>query len=66
MLYRYNEKLKIGFSTQQILRSKMKTLNITEILEENKTLKKIIENLEKENKTLLHYIHIFEIKELKK
>ena len=28
MLYRYNEKLKIGFSTQQILQSKMKTLNI--------------------------------------
>jgi hypothetical protein len=44
----------------------MKTLNITEIIEENERLKKIIENLEEENKTLLHYIHIFEIKELKK
>lgn len=42
----------------------MKTLNITEIIEENERLKKIIENLEEQNKTLLHYIHIFEIKEL--
>lgn len=45
---------------------KMKTLNITEILEENKNLKKIIKNLEEENKKLLHYILVFEIKELKK
>ena len=42
----------------------MKTLNITEILEENKNLKKIIENLEKQNEILLHYIHLFELKEL--
>ncbi|WP_323658554.1 hypothetical protein [Aliarcobacter butzleri] len=42
----------------------MKTLNITEILEENKKLKKIIENLEKQNEILLHYINLFELKEL--
>lgn len=45
---------------------KMKTLNITEILEENKNLKKIIENLEKQNEILLHYINLFELKELEK
>lgn len=45
---------------------KMKILNITEILEENKNLKKIIENLEKQNEILLHYINLFELKELKK
>ncbi len=44
----------------------MKVLNITEIKEENERLKKIIENLEKENKILLHYIHLFELKELQK
>lgn len=43
----------------------MKTLNITEILEENERLKKIIENLEKQNKTLLHYILILEKEEFK-
>ena len=42
----------------------MKTLNVTEILEENKNLKKIIENLEKQNEILLHYINLFELKEL--
>lgn len=42
----------------------MKILNITEILEENKKLKKIIENLEKQNEILLHYINLFELKEL--
>ncbi len=40
----------------------MKTLNITEILEENKNLKKIIKNLEEENKKLLEYILILENK----
>lgn len=43
----------------------MKTLNITEILEENKKLKKIIENLEEENKKLLHYILILEKEDFK-
>ena len=42
----------------------MKILNITEVLEENKKLKKIIENLEKQNEILLHYINLFELKEL--
>lgn len=42
----------------------MRTLNITEIIEENKNLKKIIENLEKQNEILLHYINLFELKEL--
>lgn len=44
----------------------MKILNITEILEENDRLKKIIENLEKQNEILLHYIQIFELKEIEK
>ena len=34
-----------------------------EIKEENKRLKEIIKNLEKQNKTLLHYIYLFEILE---
>lgn len=41
----------------------MKIENITEIKEENKRLKEIIKNLEKQNKTLLHYIYLFEILE---
>ena len=40
----------------------MKTLNITEIKEENELLKKIIKNLEDENEKLLDYISIFESK----
>ena len=43
----------------------MKTLNITEISKENERLKKIIENLEKQNKTLLHYILILEKEDFK-
>lgn len=38
----------------------MKTLNITEIIEENKLLKEIIKNLEDENEKLLNYIYILE------
>ncbi|MDX9901681.1 MAG: hypothetical protein RBT22_09355 [Aliarcobacter sp.] len=38
----------------------MKTLNITEIIEENKLLKEINKNLEKENEKLLNYIYILE------
>lgn len=43
----------------------MKVLNITEIIEENKLLKEINKNLEKENKILLHYILILEKEEIK-
>lgn len=43
----------------------MRIENITEIKEENKRLKEIIKNLEKQNKTLLHYICLFEILEKK-
>lgn len=43
----------------------MKTLNITEIIEENKLLKEINKNLEKENKILLHYILILEKEDFK-
>ena len=38
----------------------MKTLNITEIIEENKLLKEINKNLESENEKLLNYIYILE------
>ncbi len=38
----------------------MKTLNITEIKEENELLKKIIKNLEDENEKLLDYISVLE------
>lgn len=38
----------------------MKTLNITEIIEENKLLKEINKNLEKENEKLLNYIYVLE------
>jgi hypothetical protein len=38
----------------------MKTLNITEIIEENKLLKEIIKNLESENEKLLNYIYVLE------
>jgi hypothetical protein len=38
----------------------MKTLNITEIIEENKLLKEINKNLESENEKLLTYIYILE------
>lgn len=38
----------------------MKTLNITEIIEENKLLKEIIKNIENENEKLLNYIYILE------
>lgn len=44
----------------------MKILNITEIKEENDRLKKIIEILEQENKKLIEYILILELKELQK
>ena len=40
----------------------MKTLNITEIKEENELLKKIIKNLEDENEKLLDYISVLESK----
>lgn len=40
----------------------MKTLNITEIIEENKLLKEIIKNIENENEKLLNYIYILESK----
>ena len=38
----------------------MKTLNISEIIEENKLLKEIIKNLESENEKLLNYIYVLE------
>ncbi len=38
----------------------MKTLNISEIIEENKLLKEIIKNLESENEKLLNYIYLLE------
>ena len=38
----------------------MKTLNIAEIIEENKLLKEINKNLEKENEKLLNYIYVLE------
>ncbi|MDZ7819425.1 MAG: hypothetical protein U5K55_12850 [Aliarcobacter sp.] len=38
----------------------MKIINITEIIEENKLLKEINKNLEKENEKLLNYIYILE------
>lgn len=38
----------------------MKTLNITEIIEENELLKKIVKNLEDENEKLLDYISVLE------
>lgn len=38
----------------------MKIINITEIIEENELLKKIVKNLENENEKLLDYISILE------
>jgi len=38
----------------------MKILNITEIIEENELLKKIVKNLEDENEKLLDYISVLE------
>ncbi len=38
----------------------MKVLNITEIIEENQLLKKIVKNLEDENEKLLDYISVLE------
>lgn len=38
----------------------MKILNITEIVEENELLKKIVKNLEDENEKLLDYISVLE------
>lgn len=40
----------------------MKILNITEIIEENELLKKIVKNLEDENEKLLDYISVLESK----
>ena len=38
----------------------MKIINITEIIEENELLKKIVKNLENENEKLLDYISVLE------
>lgn len=38
----------------------MKIINITEIVEENELLKKIVKNLENENEKLLDYISVLE------
>jgi len=38
----------------------MKIINITEIIEENELLKKIVKNLEDENEKLLDYISVLE------
>ena len=38
----------------------MKIINITEIVEENELLKKIVKNLEDENEKLLDYISVLE------
>ena len=40
----------------------MKIINITEIIEENELLKKILKNLEDENEKLLDYISVLESK----
>lgn len=39
----------------------MKIENISDIKQENIRLKQIVENLEEQNRTLLHYIYLFEI-----
>ena len=43
----------------------MKIENISEILEENRNLKKLINFLEKENEILLNYLLDFQILDLK-